>query len=516
MRKLSIIVLVLVCFQITVSSQSCLPEGIRFETQAQIDSFQINYPNCTEIEGGVEIEGYDIANLNGLSVLRTIGGTLRIGYTALTNLRGLESLTNIGGSLNIGGWSMNAMPFQPVECQSNPNLSDLSALSNLTSIGGSLSIYCNDSLSSLAGLDNLSTIGETLNIGYAVDKDFVFGTAGNSSLTSLTGLGGLTYIGGKVSIQGNISLESFTGLNSGLLIDGNMIIRYNNSLSNCESQSICSYLENPKGRVEIHSNALGCNSPKEIANACGISLPCLPFGNYYFLSQSDIDDFQSNYPGCTEIGGDIVISGDNDITNLIGLSELTSISGSLHIGEWAYVCNPLLTSLTGLEGLTSVGGLHIILNDTLASLEGLDNISAASITDVTVWANKNLSTCDVKSICDYLAAAGGEVNLHGNADGCSSQEEVYDSCLAHAGVIDGIHLKNNLVLYPNPAYKELNISLDEGREVDELIIYTLTGQQVMKALPENGTVDISHFQAGMYIVEVMVEGRKVRQKLLVE
>jgi hypothetical protein len=31
-------------------SQGCLPEGITFTTQDQIDNFQANYPECTEIE----------------------------------------------------------------------------------------------------------------------------------------------------------------------------------------------------------------------------------------------------------------------------------------------------------------------------------------------------------------------------------------------------------------------------------------------------------------------------------
>ena len=58
-----------------VMAQPCLPEGITFTTQAQIDSFQINYPNCTEIEGDVIISGY-ITNLYGLSVLTSIEGNL--------------------------------------------------------------------------------------------------------------------------------------------------------------------------------------------------------------------------------------------------------------------------------------------------------------------------------------------------------------------------------------------------------------------------------------------------------
>ena len=47
-------------------SQSCLPEGITFSTQEQIDNFQTVYPGCTEIEGDVKIEGENISNLYGL------------------------------------------------------------------------------------------------------------------------------------------------------------------------------------------------------------------------------------------------------------------------------------------------------------------------------------------------------------------------------------------------------------------------------------------------------------------
>ena len=33
--------------------QACLPDGIKFSTQADIDNFQTNHSNCTEIEGDV-------------------------------------------------------------------------------------------------------------------------------------------------------------------------------------------------------------------------------------------------------------------------------------------------------------------------------------------------------------------------------------------------------------------------------------------------------------------------------
>ncbi len=93
---------------------------------------------------------------------------------------------------------------------------------------------------------------------------------------------------------------------------------------------LCDYLANLNGSVNIFNNAPGCDNPTEIANECGIVLACLPFGNYYFNTQSEIDDFQANYPDCTDLEGNVVIRGD-DITNLNGLQVLTSIGGSLYI-----------------------------------------------------------------------------------------------------------------------------------------------------------------------------------------
>ena len=75
-----------------VQAQPCLPDGIIFTTQSQIDSFQIIYPNCTEIEGSVLISGDVITNLLGLSVLSSIGGNFQIGelYIGNPNLANLD------------------------------------------------------------------------------------------------------------------------------------------------------------------------------------------------------------------------------------------------------------------------------------------------------------------------------------------------------------------------------------------------------------------------------------------
>jgi len=63
------------------------------------------------------------------------------------------------------------------------------------------------------------------------------------------------------------------------LADANMelithlIIQNNDLLSECDIQSICNYLETTIGNIEINNNASGCNSPKEVEDACSFFVP---------------------------------------------------------------------------------------------------------------------------------------------------------------------------------------------------------------------------------------------------
>ena len=273
MKKLLIISVILILGIISVSGQSCLPNGIEFNTQAQIDNFQTNHPNCTEIEGNVMINGDDITNLNGLSVLTSFRSDLSIGWgynsnsnPNLINLSGLDSVISIRGRLEI---------------TDNSNLTSLTGLEGLTSIGGDLSIWDNDALTSLSGLGNVTSIK-----GYLRIED-------NNALTSLSGLDNVTSVGGSISIVENNSLTSLSGLDNVTSIEGylyiggnyaltslsgldninpesieDLYIYENQWLSDCAILSICNYLENPNGTIEILDNTTGCNTPEEVQDSC--------------------------------------------------------------------------------------------------------------------------------------------------------------------------------------------------------------------------------------------------------
>lgn len=274
-----------------------MPEGITFSNQNQIDSFQQNYPGCTEIEGNVRISAFGpLTNLNGLSVLTSIGGYFEVyNNNSLTNLEGLNNLTFIGGYfdisendnlINLSGLDSLSFISDYFQIYDNGNLMNLIGLENLDSIGGNFDIIYNFNLINLDGLENLSSISGNLLIANnslynleGLDNLLSIGNGlyigGNSNnLNTLNGIESLTSIGGELSIEYNYVLNSISSLENitPSSIQG-LTIEKNYALSTCEIQSICEYLANPNGSVEIQNNATGCNSREQVEEACLVSIP---------------------------------------------------------------------------------------------------------------------------------------------------------------------------------------------------------------------------------------------------
>ena len=60
---------------VPANAQSCLADGIIFSSQTQIDAFPTDYPECTEILGGVIILDFgrkDVQNKKGKTVCRFV------------------------------------------------------------------------------------------------------------------------------------------------------------------------------------------------------------------------------------------------------------------------------------------------------------------------------------------------------------------------------------------------------------------------------------------------------------
>ncbi len=517
----------------------CLPEGITFTTQEEIDNFQSNYPGCIEIEGDVTINGDDITNLDGLDVITAIGGMLVIGDTLypyngnpmLTNLEGLESLTSIEGSLHISGNSslvnttgLNQMASIGVsfKIQSNDSMTSFIGLENLTSIGGTLWIVANDNLTSLTGLDNLTSIaGGTNHI------------LNNDALINLSGMESLTFIEGSLVIYGNEGLVNLTGLENLTSIGGNLTLGWGcgqagggQSIPNLVSLEgldnltsigggltiqVCPVLTSLNGLSNLTSIGgglyVGCNS--DLNSLIGLDNLTSIGGSLVFESNPSLTSLNglenlTFIPGSLAIGE--YIGGNASLINLTGLNNVTSIGGSLFVNK-----NHSLNNLSGLENLTSLGGDIIIGgewwddgNPTLMSLSALDNIDAATIENIVIQHNDTLSDCDAQSICDYLTSPNGTVEIHDNALGCNDTIQVQAAC--NGVSIKEQNLEEIFTISPNPNSGFINLQFtiyEQGFTIIDL--FDVSGVKVKSIINEIRTpgtyemeIDLNDIPVGIY------------------
>jgi hypothetical protein len=352
MKNLTLFFFLFLFCHLHLFSQSCLPEGIDFESQTEIDSFQINFPNCTEIEGQVQILGNNINNLNGLSVLTVVGSDFAIAE--------------------------------------NDSLKDLTGLNNLTSVGGSMYFM------GLGGIKNF------------------------------TGLESITTINGVLQTEYCDSLTNFFGLNSLTNVSDNIMIGFNPLLS-----------------------------------------------------------------------------------DLSGLENLSSTGGGLSIHH-----NDNLLNLNSLQNLTSIEGyITISNNENLESLNGIHNIQSTSISGIFIDENSNLSTCDVQSICDYLANPIGTILISNNNTGCNTQAEVETAC-ENASIEEFI---SNVMfeIFPNPANTSLTIINKKNLKINEVYVFNQFGEKLYNVKSDHESIDISRLNKGIYIVEIKAENNNYRKKLIV-
>ena len=108
-------------------------------------------------------------------------------------------------------------------------------------------------------------------------------------------------------------------------------------------------------------------------------------GKIVLTSQSSLDNFSEIYGNCSEIEGDLEISG-SDIADLQQLESIEVVRGDLIIWN-----NPILETLVGLSNVTSVYGLAIWQNASLKNINGLKKISGEILYDVDISFNDNLS-----------------------------------------------------------------------------------------------------------------------------
>ncbi len=326
---------------------TCLPGGIWFYNQEEVDNFAANYPDCTEILGSVTMNNTLIVNLNGLSQITAISGDLDLNTnTYLSDISGLSNLTSIGGDLDLSY---------------NTNLENLEGLESLDSIGQDLIITFNTNLSSLTGMDNLTFIGNSISI-----ED-------NSNLTSIAALGNISSVTGNFRISDN-GLSNLSDLVNLTTVDGDFRIISNLSLVQVNG------LENLTtigGNLDIEANL-------ELINLDGLENLSSVGGNLNIYDNIELLSAEG-LANLTTIGGELTVY-DTKLMNLNGLENIdhTTITG-LDINSNAYL------SLCGVESIcyyiAGEGPFNIFNNADGCNTEGEIIQSCASVWEYAVEGN---------------------------------------------------------------------------------------------------------------------------------
>jgi len=389
----------ILCFAIVIVNIIHLNAQITLSTQAEVDAWD---QSITVLNSDLTITGDNTINLNTLSNLTTINGTLLIDRARnLDDISGFRNLTTINGSLII---------------QYNFALSDFNSLSNLETIRDKLQIGLNVSeITSINGFSNLRNVGEielwgsTLltNIDGFNSLTYVPGdvTIRGRQITDLKGFSNLQVVGGLLTIDGLLSLQSLNGLCS-LESAGSIRIWSNSSLTDC--CCIRSHLENTS--VSLMNNATGCQYKNQILDYdCGLKVnyetnpPCIGLNNGEIkLYSLNYDTIPFNY-SVTDINQQLVATGTS-------FSDIICIEGLAEGSYSAYVTQPNGEEFT----------LDNIILDPLAS-PSLDIAEVATISSFNGLPNGSINLDYSGGSAPYTISLTGPVSDQVNTGATSAQ-----------------------------------------------------------------------------------------------
>ena len=342
MKKISVFFILVFTIQLATYSQGCLPNGISFSSQAEIDNFQTNYPGCTEIEGHVSISGNDITNVDGLSTITSIGGYLEIIY--------------------------------------NPSLSNVTGLEGITSVDGYIALYYNDALTTLAGFKNLTTAGSHLEI------------VENPLLINLSGLESLVTVNEELIVAQNNALISLEGLSALTSVEMNLIIWGNPLLNSCESLS----------QLTTVSGVLQFNKNYALTSLSGLE-SLTTIGNFLTINENIELSSLEGLNNITSIGGKLHIRRNYKLQNLNGLSSLQTMNGLLLVEDNSELTS--LNGIGNINPIT-IDSVAIFDNPMLSTCEVQSICNYISLPDALVNIHDNASGCndiaDVESACQAV------------------------------------------------------------------------------------------------------------------
>ncbi len=181
---------------------------------------------------------------------------------------------------------------------------------------------------------------------------------------------------------------------------------------------------------------------------------------------------------------------------------ITAIGNNLYVISFAPACNYCTRNL-----LTEVN---------------TDNYSFRNIADIEQLGDRTIYQISYVMNDDRLIGEdyyGFYSYYHGNNSitQINIPTDVYhlmDITNAHVSVPE-ITLKNNLIIYPNPASKYISIKLNNSSVITEVSILNSSGEQIIKKT-NTDKIDISNLKNGIYFIKVKGDKHLTVKKVIIE
>tara|TARA_R110001592_G_scaffold243783_1_gene504877 strand:+ start:121740 stop:123005 length:1266 start_codon:yes stop_codon:yes gene_type:complete len=173
------------------------------------------------------------------------------------------------------------------------------------------------------------------------------------------------------------------------------------------------------------------------------------------------------------------------------LWENSSSTGNIVSYDWDFGDGTTISAQYPSHTYTTVGVYGVCLTITAVDSAGIDTCVSTYCDSIGFDANGNLV---------YKGMTGFTIN-------------VVDP--ATVGLEDKV-LESSLSLYPNPAAEKANLSWDASLNVQNVEVYSISGQKLIDFQPTSNTAEINGLASGAYLVRVSSKTASKTLRLIVE
>jgi len=327
----------------------------------------------------------DIQDISGLSNIVEVIGKLQIGSNPrLPTTKGLQNIRSVG-DLNINrNENLVSLTFDNLESVHgqfvifwNKSITSLDGFFALTSIGSYFNINLNESLMSLNGLGTLDTL-RSMDI------------TNNSALADISVLTDLVWVKEDVVIDGNPSLSTLSGLENlqyvggDFLLDKGCLMCGNENLKEIRPVSLTFIGGDCKLSNNMNAAEIDFTRLKEIQGSLELN---------GFTQLSQIDGFER----LSRIGGDLSVKNNQALIDLDGFSNLNFLGGYLRVHA-----NPSLESMR-FGSLAFAKYISVVNNPGIVSFDGF--FGSGIVINIGIEISRNNGLTDLCSLKPLIERA---------------------------------------------------------------------------------------------------------------